>query len=423
MQIYQPKVIEKELDLLCRLNHPQPIEFVILDPQLSRNQRLLCKSCGQQSQSNSQIMDYQFLKYCFDKQQKESILEHESIIMPHIQYLESLQNKIESLKTRLIQILDYLIWLTKNWITNLIDSVIQYSFFEELEKLISRQMKEFDKINLIATITKIHQDGILKINPKLDQFKFYPEFKGILEIFENLNSLIFNQELELKSQPIIKSKNSLLYSLLEQEGEQNWQISTEEHKLYCWDACIKEFFLTTLKIEFTKDNEILYIKDESIIRCDKIIDLSQKPVTLTNLEQIKYLQWVGDYGKNNKKIGKWTVNWQGEVLNNVSGEYTDEGKKQGKWIDLFENYSSESQVLEIGEYLNNQRQGLWISIYEDQEIGSGEYNSQGKKNGKWIELSERFFRFSQVTYKGEYNNGTKVGKWEILLGNTKMQKI
>ncbi|CAD8213913.1 unnamed protein product [Paramecium octaurelia] len=102
MQIYQPKVIEKEFDLLCRLNHPQ-IEFVILDPQLSRNQRLLCKSCGQQSQSNSQIIDYQFLKYCFDQQQKEQILEHESIIMPHIQYLEFIEqnriskNKIDSI--------------------------------------------------------------------------------------------------------------------------------------------------------------------------------------------------------------------------------------------------------------------------------------------------------------------------------------
>lgn len=47
--------------------------------------------------------------------------------------------------------------------------------------------------------------------------------------------------------------------------------------------------------------------------------------------------------------------------------------------------------------------------------GGGSYNYQGQKDGKWIELSDRYYNFSQVTSVGEYRNGNKVGNWEYYL--------
>ncbi|CAD8086050.1 unnamed protein product [Paramecium primaurelia] len=84
----------------------------------------------------------------------------------------------------------------------------------------------------------------------------------------------------------------------------------------------------------------------------------------------------------------------------------DNGKKQLRIIV--------SQIYEIGEYFNNKRQGYWKYYYENQEIGGGQYNQQGERNGKWIEASDGFGQFSQIVYIGEYKNGKKISIWDIL---------
>ncbi|CAD8102374.1 unnamed protein product [Paramecium sonneborni] len=51
---------------------------------------------------------------------------------------------------------------------------------------------------------------------------------------------------------------------------------------------------------------------------------------------------------------------------------------------------------------------LKIKILED-------YNQNGLKCGKWIELLIGFRKYAKVTYNGEYNiEGRKIGKWDIL---------
>ncbi|CAD8089226.1 unnamed protein product [Paramecium primaurelia] len=75
--------------------------------------------------------------------------------------------------------------------------------------------------------------------------------------------------------------------------------------------------------------------------------------------------------------------------------------------------NSQAKIYEIGVYHNGTKRGNWKLIYGFQEIGGGSYNKQGQKNGKWIEQSDGFWKKSQVTYSGEYNNGKKVGLWEI----------
>ncbi|CAD8117519.1 unnamed protein product [Paramecium primaurelia] len=166
-------------------------------------------------------------------------------------------------------------------------------------------------------------------------------------------------------------------------------------------------------ISYENQNQIKYIQDGSILRIDYIKDKSIKQEVLTNLEQIQYLFWFGQYGENNKKIDKWIATWKGETLVDVGGYYSDKGLKQGLWKELIKNYWSKAQVYEVGKYKNNLRKGSWKYIYKDQEIGGGKYNQQGQRNGKWIELNDQFSQYSQIAHIGLYQNGKKVEKMRI----------
>ncbi|CAD8064190.1 unnamed protein product [Paramecium sonneborni] len=175
------------------------------------------------------------------------------------------------------------------------------------------------------------------------------------------------------------------------EGKSNQQ------KCKIWDFLMDIFIEVDFQICFTETNEIKYIKDGSILRIDQIQDSSQILDILHNLEQIQYLQKKGKFSNDLRKTWKWITIWNGEILINVGGMYSEEGKKQGQWKELFHNYwrlaviiyyyNSKAQVYEEGEYMQGQKIGIWKYLYRDCEIGGGSYNYQGNKIGRWIELS------------------------------------
>ncbi|CAD8117319.1 unnamed protein product [Paramecium primaurelia] len=173
---------------------------------------------------------------------------------------------------------------------------------------------------------------------------------------------------------------------------------------------------TIIKIAITQDHCLKYYYDGIVLRNELIVDISQNPEILTNMEQIKYLQWQGEYGKNMRKQGKWMALWNGEALIEVAG-YFENGLKEGLWKQIFKSYGDQGQVYESGEYFQNQKIGRWNYFYQKNKIGGGSYNQIGLKNGKWIELCDQFQDNCQVTYRGEYKNGKKLGKWDIFYQN------
>ncbi|CAD8135882.1 unnamed protein product [Paramecium pentaurelia] len=181
-----------------------------------------------------------------------------------------------------------------------------------------------------------------------------------------------------------------------------------------WDYANERFIYSKLIIILTQQKEIQYIKNGAIIRIDTIKDISKTPQVLHNFQQIKYLQWCGKYGLNDQKVGKWFAKWNCETIIDVGGIYSDDGKKQGLWKEMIKNYWIKAQAYEIGQYVSDLRNGTWKQIYEDKEIGGGDYNKQGQKEGKWKEFWDGFWHYSQVFYLGEYQNGNKVGRWDIL---------
>ncbi|CAD8108647.1 unnamed protein product [Paramecium sonneborni] len=204
----------------------------------------------------------------------------------------------------------------------------------------------------------------------------------------------------------------------------------------------------------------------------------QNPNLLNNYDQIKYLKFEGQYGLDCKKFGKWKTIWNGEFLKELGGYYqtglkqglwkelirnyqslakvyekgvylngqkygmgnyiyknqnigggfyNEQFKKKGKWIELSEGFCNMSQITYKGEYHKSKKVGIWniyflkelISDVKFQEIqlpnGEGTYDEGGGiKIGNWIEVFDKFDNLTQVTYNGQYKNGNKVGKWDIL---------
>ncbi|CAD8123720.1 unnamed protein product [Paramecium sonneborni] len=192
----------------------------------------------------------------------------------------------------------------------------------------------------------------------------------------------------------------------------------ESIKIVIWDSKTERFLKTRLKIKKKLNKEIEYQEGcESFIKIDSFKNFSVRPKKSINLEYIQNHKWIGQYGKKMQKIGKWTESWKGQKLKGVGGYYSNDGKKEGYWNELIKNYWSRGQVQELGEYFNNQRRGVWKYIYFNNIIDGGLYNEQGQRNGKWTELSDKFWDCSQIIYHGEYKNGNKVGRWDIYFEN------
>ncbi|CAD8044983.1 unnamed protein product [Paramecium primaurelia] len=184
-------------------------------------------------------------------------------------------------------------------------------------------------------------------------------------------------------------------------------------ELEWWNPNEMKFRDVQIHITITQENNIIYSSQEGIIlRKEQIYDNPNKSEILHNIEQIQYLEWLGEYGKNKRKLGKWIATWNKSLL--IVGGYYVDGLKQGLWTQPFTNYFSKAKVFESGQYFHDQKYGRWHYIYKNKNIGGGSYNAQGVKYGKWLEISEKFNDDSQLTYCGEYKNGKKVGIWAVL---------
>ncbi|CAD8087052.1 unnamed protein product [Paramecium primaurelia] len=103
------------------------------------------------------------------------------------------------------------------------------------------------------------------------------------------------------------------------------------------------------------------------------------------------------------------------------GLYDETGNelKLGNWVETTNNFKLNSQVIFSGEYKNGKKVGRWDFKYKKDnkpffKIGGGSYDDSGDeiKLGNWVEIMGNFRDYSQVTYRGEYKNGKKVGIWK-----------
>ncbi|CAD8128417.1 unnamed protein product [Paramecium sonneborni] len=156
----------------------------------------------------------------------------------------------------------------------------------------------------------------------------------------------------------------------------------------------------------------------SSIKIGNWVELSD---SFQDLSQITY---NGQY-LNGLKIGRWDIFYRknnNKPFQLLGGGLYDEDKgsiKIGKWTEVYDGFTSQKQIIYYGEYQNGNKIGRWDIFYESILIGGGSYDQKQKskdpisyiKVGRWIELSRRFQYVSQVTYQGDYIDGQKIGTW------------
>ncbi|CAK70852.1 unnamed protein product (macronuclear) [Paramecium tetraurelia] len=145
--------------------------------------------------------------------------------------------------------------------------------------------------------------------------------------------------------------------------------------------------------------------------------------------------YEGEY-KKGKKVGLWTLrychqSWETLEINNNQicggGVYCDEGDgiKIGRWIEVSNNLHFENNLhFWNGVFKNGKKIGRWDSTYTKNTytkinplfINGGSYSQEGDeiKIGKWIEFENRKGAF---IYSGVYQQGKKVGNWDISCTN------
>ncbi|CAD8123267.1 unnamed protein product [Paramecium sonneborni] len=178
----------------------------------------------------------------------------------------------------------------------------------------------------------------------------------------------------------------------------------------------QRLYLSEITIQLNEKLELLLIKDGEILKIQKYIASNSIENINQNFEQLKRLFWVGKTNCQGQKIGKWNAVWRGEKLK-VGGYYNDEGEKSGNWIELFENYWDKAQVTYEGVYDNGKKKGQWTIFQKDIEIGGGMYNIEGEKTGVWIEAFENYSSWCKLRQIGKYQNGKKVGEWTQIYRN------
>ncbi|CAD8198811.1 unnamed protein product [Paramecium pentaurelia] len=445
--------------MFCTSHPQQPISLVCVAEHKCKCQRKMCVEClNEHGVEIKQAVPINKFHETLLKKLKENQLEDTSELINKKIGFKQLLSETEAIMKKLwedlassIKLIYEMIEQENNSYINLIinnDNLAESSFID-LEKLVQIQNGRilddwnYKKNSYVLELDKAKQ--WLEIEVKNFNQKFKQQINEILQMFR----------IETKKQWI-------------------WKEGTQQLRGFFWNYTFSKLLkqTTTLQINFTLDKEIQYFRDGSMLRIDKKIDTTQKPEILTNLEQIENLQCKqangSQYGgvkkyrmlvestrmiEKNKVFGQI---WQkiirnkhkclkkasirvakelvfGSYFSNITryiyyiikqlrgGGVYENGKKNKKWQELSESFDKNCQVTYKGQYKNGKKVGRWDIQYRPDvdkpfsTIGGGQYDEAGDgiKFGNWVEISDNYYDDSQVIYKGQYNNGKKVGIWDI----------
>ncbi|CAD8198385.1 unnamed protein product [Paramecium octaurelia] len=162
--------------------------------------------------------------------------------------------------------------------------------------------------------------------------------------------------------------------------------------------------------------------DKDGLKVGNWIELSDNFFEYYNFGSSRYCQvsYKGEYIKG-KKNGRWDSYDKKKLIG--GGVYNQDGLKDSNWIDLHDDYWQFCQVTYLGEYQNGIKQKQWKSNYYSNQIGGGNYDEFGQKQGRWIDLHDNFHNGCQVTLVGEYLNNKKVGQWDALYMESNLKEV
>ncbi|CAD8210751.1 unnamed protein product [Paramecium octaurelia] len=255
------KMIENEKNFLCSQGHLKQAVTITLDPKLSKNKRLLCPQCLENTIIDGKAIGLKIMISEIKDAQEKKIEKLEYIIQCQIKLIEQLSDIVDQIRSNIIQQLDQIITILSQWIQNLQQQIQQYSkysFQDELEAIIQNQYNTDDELQLIKhEIQKSNNSWTQKLNSKLDQVSKQDQYKKFREVLQSseLNGQLFNQsEQEQLEGESLQQITSYQQNILE-EGEIRLKLIDQSVKQS--DICKAIVFDSTGSIMIsTLDNEI-----------------------------------------------------------------------------------------------------------------------------------------------------------------------
>ncbi|CAD8213401.1 unnamed protein product [Paramecium octaurelia] len=376
----------------CTYHIGSQILSICIAPHKCQFQRKLCDKCFYEHEvENKEMISISKFNEMVKKKFQECKLEDTSELT---EQKMNFKYMLSQSKNNFIKFLEYLSESIKQIFDMIELQTTQYAhlFNQNINPI---KLSNCDLEKLISILQGKNMVG------QVEQNNFYQNKLEELRVYWDQEEKLFIRN--------IQEKLSGVLSIIEQQSS---KFTGETKDIQRSDFQFKDFQITTTE-QIARNREQKFVKDNSSLRKDSIIEPNREPENFTNLEQIQNLKWFGKYGQNNIKLGLWEATWQGEKIQSVGGQYSLDGEKQGRWIEIIKNYQNLAQVFEVGEYVRDQKKGIWKYIYENKEIGGGAYSREGLKIGKWMELSKGFWKYSQVTHQGEYYRGKRIGRWDI----------
>ncbi|CAD8156967.1 unnamed protein product [Paramecium octaurelia] len=188
--MYKPKMKENANDFYCLMKHQQPVSLVILDSKLKINERLLCCQCMEDFQFVHPKIELREAINIIEERRKKLLESLENLNNNNIQKVESLQNQMISLKSSLLQKIDQMLDIIKDWIQNqkeLMQIYTEYNFFEEIDLINENQQFQDYHIKLGNSITQLNNIWKDKVTKNMQFFTTFSEYQNCNEILCNLS--------------------------------------------------------------------------------------------------------------------------------------------------------------------------------------------------------------------------------------------
>ena len=96
------------------------------------------------------------------------------------------------------------------------------------------------------------------------------------------------------------------------------------------------------------------------------------------------------------------VPYTGKVTGEEQGSFRN-GEREGTWVSYWEN----GQLKDKNNFKNGKREGTSVAYHDDGQLSSKGNYKNGKREGAWI----GYHNNGQLNYKGNYKNGKKEGTW------------
>ncbi|CAD8162482.1 unnamed protein product [Paramecium pentaurelia] len=188
---------KQQKDQILKCAHPEHeevIQVVVLDPNLIKNQRLLCKTCLENFETNhktiglKKVMGMTEENYIKKKQYREIIFDL------NFKQLEELKQNFIKLKSYINKNLDEMIENTEIWMKDLTNYKLQdFNFHNEIDWIIQYNQK-IEIEQLAQEVNPINYNQIKKLNNKLEQFSSFNEYSNCKNILNNLQPKKIQQQ-------------------------------------------------------------------------------------------------------------------------------------------------------------------------------------------------------------------------------------